>query len=121
MQVLNSLKSYFAQMREALDYMKKYQGMYKRVIREVKKRENDRYVFKAKDKTKAMWKLINGKIGKVQLNYLRLELRIEKIIITNPTEIDEKLNSYFTSNVKDLTKQMNNVGIYNSSQHVISH
>jgi hypothetical protein len=121
MPVLNSLKRNFTQMREALDYIKKYQGIYRRVLREAKKRENDRYVFKAKDKTKAMWKLINGKIGKVPLNDLRLELRIEKIIITNPTEIAEKLNSYFTSNVKELAKQMNNLGIYNNSQHVISH
>jgi hypothetical protein len=33
MQVLNSLKINFAQMREALDYMKKYQAICKRVIR----------------------------------------------------------------------------------------
>ena len=46
-----------------------------------------------------MWQLISRPIGKVPLNDLRLELKIGKTMVTNPTEVAEKLNSYFTSNV----------------------
>jgi hypothetical protein len=38
--------------------------MYKRVLREGKKRDNDRYVTEASNKTKATWQLINREIGK---------------------------------------------------------
>jgi len=40
--------------------------MYKRVSQEAKKRDKDRYVTEASKKTKAIWQLINRKIGKTQ-------------------------------------------------------
>lgn len=43
----------------------------------------------AKDKTKAMWQAINRGIGKFSLNDLRLDLKIRKRIVTNPTEVGE--------------------------------
>jgi hypothetical protein len=58
-------------------------------------------------KTKAMWQLINSEIGEVPVNDVRLELRIGKSIITNTTEVDEKLNSFFTDSVDKLVKQKN--------------
>jgi hypothetical protein len=85
-----------------------------------KKREKiDTYVLEAMGKTKAMWQLINRGIGKVPMNDLRLELRIRKSIVTNTTEVAEKLNSYFTSSVDVLVKQKNYEGNYNISQHKI--
>jgi hypothetical protein len=36
-------------------------------------------------------------------------------------EVPEKLNSYFTSNVEENIKQMNNIRNYNNSQCKISH
>jgi len=63
---------------------------------------------------------INRAIGKVSLNDLRLELKIGKSIVTNHIEVDEKLNSYFTSNVEENVKQKNNIGNYNNSQHKVS-
>ena len=51
-------------MSEVLGYIKKYQSIYKRVLKETKKRDNDMYVTEAANKTNAMWKLINRKTGK---------------------------------------------------------
>jgi len=50
-----------------------------------------------------------------------LELKIGKIIVTNRTEVAEKLNSHFKSNVEENVKQKNNIGNYNNSQHKVSH
>jgi hypothetical protein len=47
------------------------------------------------DRTKAMWQLINREIGKTPENDQKLELRIGNKIISNPTEITDKLNMYF--------------------------
>jgi hypothetical protein len=43
-----------------------------------------------------------------------LELRIGNKIISNPTEITEKLNMYFISTVEELVKQNNNRRNYNN-------
>jgi hypothetical protein len=42
-----------------------------------------------------MWQLINRKIGKTQEDDYKLELKIGNNIISNPMEINEKLNMYF--------------------------
>jgi len=54
-------------MREAVTYIEKYQRIYKRVLREAKKRDNDRYVRESVDRTKVIWRLINRKIGKASI------------------------------------------------------
>jgi len=53
--MLNNLKRRFTLTSEVLWYIKKYQSIYKRVLKEAKKRDNDRYVTEAANKTKAMW------------------------------------------------------------------
>jgi hypothetical protein len=68
MQTLNNLKRTFTLRREALIYTEKYKKMYKRVLREAKKRDNDRYLRESVDRTKSMWRLINRKIGKTPEN-----------------------------------------------------
>jgi len=60
-----------------------------------------------------MWQLINRKIGEVPLNDHKLELRIGNKIISNPTEITEKLNMYFISTVEELVQQNSNRRNYN--------
>jgi hypothetical protein len=79
------------------------------------------YVLEGTDKTKAVQQFINRAIGNVSLNDLRLELKIGKSIVTNYTEVAEKLNSYFTSNVEENVKQKNKIGNYNNSQRKVSH
>jgi hypothetical protein len=41
-----------------------------------------------------------------------LELKIGNKIISNPTEITDKINSHFIKTVKDLIKQKNNISVY---------
>jgi len=53
---------------EALIYIANYQRIYKRVLREAKKRDNNRYMAESVDKPKAMWRLINREIGKTTEN-----------------------------------------------------
>jgi hypothetical protein len=60
------------------------------------------------DKTKAIWKLINREISIAPENDHMLELRIGTSIISNPTEITEKLNMHFISTVEELVKQNSN-------------
>jgi hypothetical protein len=43
----------------ALIYIAKYQTIYKRVLREAKEKDNDKYNAKSVDKPKAMWQIIN--------------------------------------------------------------
>jgi len=61
-----------------------------------------------------MWQLTNREIGKVPENDHKLELRIGNKIISNPTEITEKLNTYFISAVEELVKQNSNGRSYNN-------
>jgi len=60
-----------------------------------------------------MFQLINREIGKTQEEFdYRLELKIGNNIISNPIEITEKLNTYFTNTVTELVKQNINKGSY---------
>jgi hypothetical protein len=93
---LNSLKKRITLKSETLRYIKKYNKFYKKVVKAAIKRDNDRYITEAPNKTKAMWQLINNKIGKTQDENI-LELRVNKNLITNPSEIIELLNEHFTN------------------------
>jgi hypothetical protein len=42
-----------------MDYIMTYQITYNKLIKEAKNRENDRFVLRARNKTKAMWQIIN--------------------------------------------------------------
>jgi hypothetical protein len=75
------------------------------VLREAKKRDNDRYVTESADKPKAMWRLINREIGRATENEQKLELKVGNRIISNPTEITDKLNSHLLRTVKEMIKQ----------------
>jgi len=71
------------------------------------------YVIESTDRTRAMWRLINREIGKAPENEEKLELRIGNKLISNPTEITDKLNTHFVSTVEELVKQKNNGSVYN--------
>jgi hypothetical protein len=112
--VLNNLKRIYTLRREDLNYITEYQRIDTKLLKEAKKRDNDRFVIESKDRTKAMWQLINKEIGETQENDYRLELRIGDKITTCPTEITEKLNKHFISAVEELVKQNRNSNSYSS-------
>jgi hypothetical protein len=64
MSFLKGLKKYLNLSRETQDYINRYKIIYKRVIKEAKRREKDRYVLRAKNRTKAMWHIINKEARK---------------------------------------------------------
>jgi hypothetical protein len=105
LQTLNNLKRTVTLTDEALVYIAHYQRIYKRVLTEAKKRDNDRYIIESADRPKAMWRLINREIGKAPDNEQRLEVTFGNKIISNPTEITDKLNSHFINTVKELIKE----------------
>jgi hypothetical protein len=98
-------------MDEALVYIANYQIIYKRVFKEAKKRENDRYVIESANRPKAMWRLINREIGNAPKNEQKLELKGGNKITSNPAEITDKLNSQFINTVKEMMKH-NNGSVY---------
>jgi len=60
------------------------------------------YKTEASNKIKGMWQLINREIGTTEEDENKLELKIGNNIVSNPIEIAEKLNMYFTSTVAEL-------------------
>jgi hypothetical protein len=88
--------------------------LYERILKEVKKRDNDRFVRESKDKNKAMWQLINKEIGKSLDKDYRMELRIGDEITSCPTVITEKLNEHFINAVQELVKQNGHSNGYSS-------
>jgi hypothetical protein len=48
---------------ESLKYIQNYQSIYMKVIKEENRREADRLIVSAKNKNKALWKIINKEIG----------------------------------------------------------
>jgi outer membrane lipoprotein-sorting protein len=70
---------------ESLKYIKKYQLIFRKVVREAKKKEVDTYVLSAKNKNKALWKLINKESGNSQQN-CNIIINDGENIITNPSD-----------------------------------
>jgi hypothetical protein len=51
---------------ESLKYIHNYQLVFRKVIKEAKRREVDRLILSAKNKNKALWNIINTQIGNSQ-------------------------------------------------------
>jgi hypothetical protein len=45
--------------RKDLEYIEQYRKIYRRVIKEAKRRESNSYISSAKNKSKAAWQIIN--------------------------------------------------------------
>jgi hypothetical protein len=57
--LFNVLRKQYSLSREMQVYIKRYQIIYKRVIKEAKRRENNKYDLRANNKTKVMWHVTN--------------------------------------------------------------
>jgi hypothetical protein len=94
MRVLNGLRKEYNLTREMQEYMKRYQIIYKRVIKKAKRRENDKYIFRANNKTKAVWYVINKEVGKSWKYDKKIELKDGSQIISNPRNVAGTLNTF---------------------------
>jgi hypothetical protein len=65
MRVVEGLRKHYNLSREMQEYIKRYQSI--KVIKEAKRRENDKYVLRANNKTEAMWHVIkkSGNYGNI--------------------------------------------------------
>jgi hypothetical protein len=88
-----------------LKYTENYRQIYRKVIKEAKKRENDKYISNASNKSKAAWQVINKELGKSSISSKNIELNWENNRISNPRVIAELFNSYFVESVEKLVDQ----------------
>ena len=88
-----------------LEYVENYWKIYKRVIKEAKKRENDGYISNASNKSKAAWQVINKELGKSSISSKNIELNWGNNRISNPRVIAELFHSYFVEIVEKLAGQ----------------
>jgi len=64
--------------KKDLEYIDQYKKIYKRLIQEAKKLENENYISSSKNKVKATWQLINKELGKSFINNKNIELKRKK-------------------------------------------
>ena len=76
-------------------YITKYKTVYKRVVKEAKRRENDKFLLKASSKSKAAWQIINKETGRAPCKTHDITLLHNLQEISSPEEVAELFNSYF--------------------------
>ena len=76
-------------------YIAKYKSIYKRVITEAKRRENDRLLLQATNKPKAVWKIINKEVGRPSTKTHDITLDIQSDEIGDLNKIADLFNVYF--------------------------
>jgi len=107
MRLLDNQRKTTVMEKKDLKYIEQNRKIYRRVIKEAKRRENNTYISSSKNKSKAAWQIINKELGKSFINNKNIELRWGKNKISNPRAIAELFNSYFAETVEKLTDQNN--------------
>ena len=74
-------------------YFETYSKICRRVIKEAKKRENDRFLLQATNKPKAMWQIINKELGKSTTKRQDMSISMGLIEIYDPNVISEIFKS----------------------------
>jgi len=105
MQLLGNQGKTIVMKKKDLEYTGKCRKIYRRVIQETKRMENNNYISSSKNKSKAAWKIINKELGKSFIINKNIELRWGKNKISNSRDIAELFNSYFVETVEKLTDQ----------------
>jgi hypothetical protein len=73
---------------ESSKCIQNYQIIFRKLIKEVKKKDINRFVLSAKNKNKALWKLINKQTGNSQQTY-NIIINNGDNIITNPKTVSD--------------------------------
>ena len=87
------------------NYITKYQIIYRRVIREAKRRQNDKNIHHANCKSKALWQIISRETGRTSSNRQDIKINWNSEEITNPETVAELFNSYFCKISEELLKK----------------
>ena len=91
---------------ESLKYIQQYQQIFRRLIKEAKKKEADRYVLSSNNKNNALWKLLNKESGKFQQTS-NIIIKSGDKIISNPQIVSDSFNIFFTDIIDYLLAQRN--------------
>jgi hypothetical protein len=81
--------------------------IHRRIIKEAKRRDNERYIANVKNKTRAMWRIINKELGNNPKREVGKEIRYGTRKGSNLKDVAEMYNSYFTEIIGKLVKQNN--------------
>lgn len=93
--LFNTLKKGMTLSKGTELYITRYKSIYKRVIKEAKRRDNDRFLLQATNKPKAVWKVINNVFGKPTVGKQDITLDTQEAEIVDLKEIAELFNTYF--------------------------
>jgi len=100
-------------------YIKRYQSIYKTLLREAKKLDNDNFIMSFKNKSKGIWHVINNELGKSMHKNYNLQLKTDSEVLIDPLRISEKFNSHFIDTVNDLVNKSSFHKSKQPSQHDI--
>jgi hypothetical protein len=92
MRFLNMLNKLQNLTQHAKMYTARYKTTYKRLIREAKRKENDKHILQANNKPRAIWWIINKETGKTSVNKQDINIIRSSEEITNPENIAELFN-----------------------------
>jgi potassium voltage-gated channel Eag-related subfamily H protein 8 len=104
---LNGLQRKMDLTGEEQAYIHNYRIIYRRIIKEAKRRDNDRYIANAKNRTRAMWRIINKELGNNPKREVGKEIRYGTWKGSNLKNVAERYNCYFTEIIGKLVKQNN--------------
>jgi galactose-1-phosphate uridylyltransferase len=99
-------------------YIAKYKIIYKRVIREAKRRENDTYILHANHKSKVVCQIIYKEAGRTSSNKQDIKIICNSEEITNPENVTELFNFYFCKISEELLKKNWNRMPHSENQHL---
>jgi hypothetical protein len=92
---LNKLKKSNLLTNKSLNYIKNYQRVYRKVLKEGKRMELEKLVASAINKRKKMWNKMNNEIGNTKNLMDNIEIKYGSDLLTNPQLIANKFNSHF--------------------------
>ena len=76
-------------------YIARYKIVYKRIVKEAKRRENDKFLLNANNKSKAARQITNKETGRTLSKTQDIIISKNSKEISNPEEVAELFNSYF--------------------------
>jgi hypothetical protein len=93
--LFNKLKKYTTLTEGTRQQITKYTSIYKRIINVAKRRENDRLISHATNKSKAVWKIINKEFGRQHASQYGITLSNLTTEVTNLNIIANLFNNHF--------------------------
>ncbi|PNF17939.1 hypothetical protein B7P43_G18419 [Cryptotermes secundus] len=119
MRLLNTLKKNTNLSNYILEYINRYQKIYKSVITEAKRKENDRFMLRSHNKTKAIWQIINKETGSFRQGDYITSLKNGSEETSNQQKIADMLNSFFIESIEDLlANNINHSPVQTSQQRI---